>query len=199
MWDLPRPGLEPVSLALAGRFSTPAPPGKPQMFWCYSKRLWTPALDNLPQGSYSLWGAALWIVESTENNRSVPQNSASNRIVLIINNAVIFIAVSFRKQALTYKGEFVGSDQISSATVTQSSTKWSNEQISSHWNSGFHWLSVKIAKCKAMWDTRLHFNRIFNSPFKKQKRRELLQTYFIRPSSPWYQNQIGRASCRERV
>ena len=29
-WDLPRPGLEPVSPALAGRFSTTAPPGKPQ-------------------------------------------------------------------------------------------------------------------------------------------------------------------------
>ena len=29
MWDLPRPGLEPVFSALAGRFSTTAPPGKP--------------------------------------------------------------------------------------------------------------------------------------------------------------------------
>ena len=29
MWDLPRPGLEPGSPALAGRFSTTAPPGKP--------------------------------------------------------------------------------------------------------------------------------------------------------------------------
>ena len=29
MWDLPRPGLQPVSPALAGRFSTTAPPGKP--------------------------------------------------------------------------------------------------------------------------------------------------------------------------
>ena len=29
MWALPRPGLEPVSPALAGRFSTAAPPGKP--------------------------------------------------------------------------------------------------------------------------------------------------------------------------
>ena len=29
IWDLPRPGLEPVSSALAGRFSTTAPPGKP--------------------------------------------------------------------------------------------------------------------------------------------------------------------------
>ena len=31
MWDLPGPGHEPVSPALAGRFSTTAPPGKP----CY--------------------------------------------------------------------------------------------------------------------------------------------------------------------
>ena len=29
MWDLPGPGLEPVSPALAGGFSTTAPPGKP--------------------------------------------------------------------------------------------------------------------------------------------------------------------------
>ena len=31
MWDLPRPGLEPMSPALAGRLSTTAPPGKPQV------------------------------------------------------------------------------------------------------------------------------------------------------------------------
>ena len=37
MWDLPRPGLEPMSPALAGRFSTTAPPGKPQLlFLSYS-------------------------------------------------------------------------------------------------------------------------------------------------------------------
>ena len=29
MWDLPGPGIEPVSPALAGRFLTTAPPGKP--------------------------------------------------------------------------------------------------------------------------------------------------------------------------
>ena len=29
MWDLPGPGLKPVSPALAGTFSTTAPPGKP--------------------------------------------------------------------------------------------------------------------------------------------------------------------------
>ena len=35
MWDLPRPGLEPVSPALAGRFSTTVPPGKPLFLHLY--------------------------------------------------------------------------------------------------------------------------------------------------------------------
>ena len=33
MWDLPRPGLEPVSPASAGRFPTTAPPGKPRIVY----------------------------------------------------------------------------------------------------------------------------------------------------------------------
>ena len=33
MWDLPRPGLEPVSPALAGRFPTTAPLGKPHRYF----------------------------------------------------------------------------------------------------------------------------------------------------------------------
>ena len=46
MWDLPRPGLEPVSPALAGRFSTTAPLGKPHTMEYYSalirKEIMTP-------------------------------------------------------------------------------------------------------------------------------------------------------------
>ena len=38
-WDLPRPGLEPMSPALAGRFSTTAPPGKPKDF-LIQKAIW---------------------------------------------------------------------------------------------------------------------------------------------------------------
>ena len=53
MWDLPRPGLEPVSPALAGGFTTTAPPGKPlptnldrtvKAFWWQTSKLqrwWT--------------------------------------------------------------------------------------------------------------------------------------------------------------
>ena len=40
MWDLPRPGLEPVSPALAGRFSTTAPPGKPEVLVDYLFYIW---------------------------------------------------------------------------------------------------------------------------------------------------------------
>ena len=35
MWGPPRPGLEPVSPALAGRLSTTAPPGKPSRYYYY--------------------------------------------------------------------------------------------------------------------------------------------------------------------
>ena len=43
MWDLPRPGLERVSPALAGRFSTTAPPGKPKSI----SLLWSSELAHL--------------------------------------------------------------------------------------------------------------------------------------------------------
>ena len=33
MWDLHRPGLEPVSPTLAGRFLTTVPPGKPHLLY----------------------------------------------------------------------------------------------------------------------------------------------------------------------
>ena len=36
MWDLPRPGLEPISPALAGRFSTTAPTREALDFLFYS-------------------------------------------------------------------------------------------------------------------------------------------------------------------
>ena len=39
MWDLPRPGLEPVSPALASGFLATAPPGKPLLSLFYQSRL----------------------------------------------------------------------------------------------------------------------------------------------------------------
>ena len=38
MWNLPRPGIEPMSPRLAGRFLTTGPPGKPQL-WHFFKQV----------------------------------------------------------------------------------------------------------------------------------------------------------------
>ena len=52
MWDPPRPGLEPVSPALAGRFSTTAPPGKP-LSRCFCLWVSSVCLTNLQDyGNY---------------------------------------------------------------------------------------------------------------------------------------------------
>ena len=58
MWDLPRPGLEPMSPALAGRFSTTVPPGKP----CLSPLSLSPAarpVSILPTVSAEPWSGPL--------------------------------------------------------------------------------------------------------------------------------------------
>ena len=68
MWDPPRPGLEPVSLASAGRLSTTAPPGRPRSIFltshplpelCYSPRkrhwTWKGLYDRLSKASNAAW------------------------------------------------------------------------------------------------------------------------------------------------
>ena len=52
MWDLPGPGLEPVSPAMAGGFSTTAPPGKPLNFFQKSKETYEKWRRKWPFLSY---------------------------------------------------------------------------------------------------------------------------------------------------
>ena len=59
MWDLPGPVLEPVSPALAGRFSTTAPPGKPLgdlLILELGDKVHASATISLPVPSFSLGG-----------------------------------------------------------------------------------------------------------------------------------------------
>ena len=49
MRDPPRPGLEPVSPALAGRLSTTAPPGKPRTYIFLIKNSETAAVGSVSQ------------------------------------------------------------------------------------------------------------------------------------------------------
>ena len=54
MWGLPRPGLEPVSPALAGSFSTTAPPGKPQRVFLISEE-WSKKVVRANPGSQAVF------------------------------------------------------------------------------------------------------------------------------------------------
>ena len=55
MWDLPRPGLEPMSPALAGRFSTTVPAGKPCPFlnWVFALLLLSFKMSVLAYSVYT--------------------------------------------------------------------------------------------------------------------------------------------------
>ena len=59
MWDPPRPGLEPVSPALAGRLSTTAPPGKPLYYSLKSGSVMSLVLFFFLEIALALW-SLLW-------------------------------------------------------------------------------------------------------------------------------------------
>ena len=81
MWDLPRPGLEPVSPALAGRFSTTAPAGKPQnniLRQCLWRAKWMPR--NPWRANYQVckWGQGWGWSEDTGTAHAVAGTPASS-------------------------------------------------------------------------------------------------------------------------
>ena len=73
MWDLPRPGLEPVSPAWAGRFSTTVPPGKPPVCIIY-----IPSVD----------ASALQQQELSRCNRHHMACRTANTYYLVLNRKV---------------------------------------------------------------------------------------------------------------
>ena len=76
MWVPPRPGLEPVSPALAGRFSTTAPPGKPRFSFCKEwpfhsriQKYWLyRATSSLSEGLQSI-APVRWTLHIIQNHR----------------------------------------------------------------------------------------------------------------------------------
>ena len=68
MWDLPGPGLKPVSPALAGGFLTTVPPGKPQEgpYLMSNPYLQVAFLSDTPSHPVLYWdfgflGEAAWV------------------------------------------------------------------------------------------------------------------------------------------
>ena len=65
MWDPPRPGLEPVSPALAVRLSTTAPPGKPCLYFLLDADLRTTAQKEGERPAKGCQpGSASWAVSA---------------------------------------------------------------------------------------------------------------------------------------
>ena len=69
MWDLPRPGLEPVSPALAGRFSTTAPPGKP---WPSAFLKWQTAFLK----GHSWYYLCIWVAQVNNSDNEITEMTA---------------------------------------------------------------------------------------------------------------------------
>ena len=72
MWDLPRPGLESMSPALAGRFPTTVPPGKPPVWLLISWKTTTSSLakwrrEHLAQ-AHELVTKPLWFSKHLDKN-----------------------------------------------------------------------------------------------------------------------------------
>ena len=68
MWDLPRPGLEPMSSALAGGFLTTAPPGKSLAF-CISLSLDTSLTESITPADIAV-SLAWWEDHFVATNRA---------------------------------------------------------------------------------------------------------------------------------
>ena len=77
MWDLPRPGLKPVSPALAGRFSTTVSPGKPCIKLFLMSSLASP-LENKEKMWFLPFNAIFQtepsVMKMEEINKSFPGN-----------------------------------------------------------------------------------------------------------------------------
>ena len=68
MWDLPRPGIKPVSPALAGGFLTARPPEKYKLgflillFYCWKYSLCSKEGEKLHSDFYKIWSCLLgWV------------------------------------------------------------------------------------------------------------------------------------------
>ena len=75
MWDLPRPGLEPVSPALTGGFLTTVPPGKPPRSFSYlSKGLKTldKGLENFLDPGFCTDTKQMSFITERETRNSLP-------------------------------------------------------------------------------------------------------------------------------
>ena len=134
MWDLPGPGLEPVSPALAGRFLTTAPPGKPcKAYFKKQEKDWNSlAVQWLGLGTFSTKGPgsitdpgakvpqATWHGQKTKQNESKKKINLKNQgrghlwkkdvnvsfLNLVVDTMLIIAIVLFKLYIYIYSVHF---------------------------------------------------------------------------------------------
>ena len=125
MWDLPGPGLKPVSRALAGRFLTTAPPGKPPPAHSF--------LFLIRQGSQTL--AILVCVLQSKSSLSM-----SSKIVILV---IMFWRLGLDEQS-HLKPQWVGETSLQWLFLLCGTVRVTNRRKQTYW---FHltlvirWLS----------------------------------------------------------
>ena len=82
MWDLPRPGLEPVSPALAGGFLATAPPGKPPSWPFYLRHL------SSVSDALAPWENSLGVAQNPQDAKAAFINSSKISIKACRCNSV---------------------------------------------------------------------------------------------------------------
>ena len=98
MWDLPRPGLEPVSPALAGRLSTTTPPGKPLTGLFNQEAGRAPYLFQILAATCISW---LMDPSSIFKARSVTSSNLSLSLSLTLS---LLVSLSFIRTLVTTSG-----------------------------------------------------------------------------------------------
>ena len=68
MWDLPEPGLEPVSPALAGGFLTTVPPGKSQTYPLLKKEMGRKILKLMGEHCRDILGIFLNVFQTAHHD-----------------------------------------------------------------------------------------------------------------------------------
>ena len=100
MWDLPEPGIEPVSLALQGRFLTTGLPGKPSPFVFY---LYSAFTTYCTQAHTHLSHTYIVLIDSAGSSWLLTGAKVLEFYVILFQSWEVFITCEVREDSWAYE------------------------------------------------------------------------------------------------
>ena len=95
MWDPPRPGLEPVSPALAGGLPTTAPPGKPKKLYSFKVTVNMTFFSSFGQHTFSIslfiYVILHWWIATSFNNWCIRSHNFLHSFVFFLIKLFIYL------------------------------------------------------------------------------------------------------------